>query len=564
MIDTAALLTKTGKLSSEKLKQLSLEEKTLLLNSTGAQSLSEAVYLTHYRTVKAQCEQCGALTAFKSFSAGYRRFCSAKCSATATSTKAAREQTCLAEYGTQFASSSKQVREKVARTLQDRFGVAHHLQREDILQKRTDTNIQRYGGASPRASAAVRRKTAETNVRRFGVESAFSSAAVREKIKATNLEKYGVDNPGKSPEIQKKIQATLLEKHGVSHWFQTANAHQNPGLLLLRDKNRLVDLYPLRSITEIAAELRVSESTVYNYLNHHNLQEKFRSSFEQEIVTFLESLGVSNIVQNSRKVIPPKELDIFLPDHNLAIEFNGVYWHHDGRLPDPLYHYNKFKACEEKGILLLSIFSFEWESKKAIWKEKIKHKLGLANTATVYARKTRIVALASKELRAFLNTNHIQGFAASLIRYGLEYQGKIVAVMTFSGKRAGIGSKQRKEGWYELVRYATSCPVVGGASKLLKHFIKTHSPSAITSYSDSNYSTGGMYQKLGFKQTNETKSSYSYYDPNTGKIYNRFSMTKFKLVEQGHDPNKTEREITAGLGYLRVWDCGTRTWELTC
>ena len=144
MIDTAALLTKTGKLSSERVRQLSSDERGLLLSQTGAESLAEAVYLTHYQATKGRCEKCGAYTAFKSFTAGYRRFCSAKCSANSLSTKQAREQTCLTEYGTRFASAAAEVQEKVTRTMLERYGVKHHLKRADILEQRTKTNASKY------------------------------------------------------------------------------------------------------------------------------------------------------------------------------------------------------------------------------------------------------------------------------------------------------------------------------------------------------------------------------------------------------------------------------------
>jgi hypothetical protein len=48
------------------------------------------------------------------------------------------------------------------------------------------------------------------------------------------------------------------------------------------------------------------------------------SSYETEIVSFLSENNISHI-QSNRTIIKPYELDIYLPDYNIAIEFNGLY-----------------------------------------------------------------------------------------------------------------------------------------------------------------------------------------------------------------------------------------------
>lgn len=479
----------------------------------------------------------------------------------------------LERYGAETPFESEIIREKIKATNSERYGVEMPFQSTEVRARGAQTQVDRYGGlmvaarqasqekfgGNPFAHPEIKEQIRRDNLEQYGVEYYSQTSEYRAKVKQTKKERYGDENYNNT--LASRV--TCLERYGVENSGRLTKANQNPNLSVLRSRVELEKLFPSKTVEEIAQELGVHVVTVYRYLALHEMQEKYRSSFEREIGAFLESIGVTNIISNTRKLIPPKEVDIYLPDHNLAIEFNGLFWHHEGIHPDPLYHYNKFKACEEKGISLLSIFSNSWEEKKDIWKAKIQHKLGLSDKSTVYARKTQVFSIPSKEARDFLNTNHVQGYTPTPFAYGLKYQDELVALMTFSGKRVGIGSKSKKEGWFELVRYSTSCPVVGGASKLLKYFIKSHNPTSITSYSDNDYSVGDMYQKLGFELKNETKAGYSYYDPATGKIYNRFSMAKFRLVEQGHDPNKTERQITEELGYLRVWDCGTRTWMLT-
>lgn len=53
------------------------------------------------------------------------------------------------------------------------------------------------------------------------------------------------------------------------------------------------------------------------------------SNKETEVRKFLESLGVS-VIANDRKTLGLRlELDCYMPDLNLAVEFNGEYYHRD-------------------------------------------------------------------------------------------------------------------------------------------------------------------------------------------------------------------------------------------
>ena len=63
------------------------------------------------------------------------------------------------------------------------------------------------------------------------------------------------------------------------------------------------------------------------------------------------------------------ELDIWLPDIKVAIEFNGTYWH---SIPN-IVESDKFKKiqCESKGIRLLTIPESDWDNEPDICKSKI-------------------------------------------------------------------------------------------------------------------------------------------------------------------------------------------------
>ena len=165
-----------------------------------------------------------------------------------------------------------------------------------------------------------------------------------------------------------------------------------------------------------------------------------------------------------------------------------------------------------------------------------------------------------EEKKHYLENNHIQGNDNSIIRLGLFNDNNLVGVMTFSKPRKSLGYNKNEDNVYELVRFASN-NVIGGADKLLKHFIRTYNPIKIISYADRRWSQGELYKKLGFNYVSSTKPNY-WYTKNYRTREHRFNYRKNILVSKGYDVNKTEFEIMDGLGYGKIWDCGSLKFEL--
>lgn len=421
--------------------------------------------------------------------------------------------------------------------------------KKEINDKRVNTNIKTHGVANTGQlqSAIKTRNELYSDVEKV--------SKITNKVKLTKLQKYGDENYNNKD----KIKESLKKLHTVEYWCDRLN---NPEYSKLHDKQTMNDLLHEYNPIQISILLNVHVQTVYRHLNILGLRDPYKSYAELELIGFLQSLGITNIIRNSRKLLGNgKEIDIYLPDYNIAIEYNGVYWHHED-VPNitRTYHYEKFIKCKEKNIQLLTIFSTTWNDKKEIVKKMLITKLGL-NSEKIFARKCEIKSVNTRDIKDFLNKNHVQGYTSSSINYGLFYQDELVSVMTFSknNTRMGIG---RKEEGYELIRYATSIRVVGGASKLLSHFIKEHSPNKIISYSNNEWSTGNMYNALGFTLESEINPSYWYISPNSSKMYHRLTFSKQKLIKKGYSPELTEREITSQMKLMRLWDCGKRRWVM--
>ena len=276
------------------------------------------------------------------------------------------------------------------------------------------------------------------------------------------------------------------------------------------------------------------------------------SNAERELRDFIKTTYGGQVVENDRSALSGSELDIYLPGEKLAFEYDGLYWHSEANRAND-YHLKKTESCEAVGIRLVHVFEDEWEYKRDIVKSRISGLLG--KNKRVFARKCTVVEVSYAESVDFLVRSHIQGPCSSAYRYGLYFDGKLVALMTFGASRFARGE-------YELLRYcsALGVNVVGGASRLFTHFLKGHPEiGKIVSFADRRWSTGGLYRKLGFILARKTRPAYYYV---IGDIrHNRLEFQKHKLVKAGFSQKLTEHEIMLSRKIYRIYDCGNLKYE---
>lgn len=267
-----------------------------------------------------------------------------------------------------------------------------------------------------------------------------------------------------------------------------------------------------------------------------------------EIAEFIKNMGLG-IKMNDRTIISPLELDIVVD--NVAIEYNGLFWHSFDRQEtkeDRYKHYVKTDLCHDKGIKLLQIFENEWIYKQTIVKSILRNKLGKCLNR-IYARKCSTAQLSSKEFNSFCHNNHLQGSLSTKFCIGLTYNGELVSV---------LGLNRHLKYQWEITRFCNklNVNVIGGASKLFSHFIKSYNPSAVMTYVDRRYSDGRLYQVLGFKLNKITTPGYFYVDYD--RLLNRRRYQKHKLfkVLDEYDDKLTEAQNMFNNGYRRIWDAG--------
>ena len=262
------------------------------------------------------------------------------------------------------------------------------------------------------------------------------------------------------------------------------------------------------------------------------------------------------------------ELDIYIPEYNLGIEFDGLHWHSEEILKNKKTQLQKREFFEKNyNIRVIFVREDEWVNNKDIVLSRIKNILHIKeeNDKTLYARNLII----GEDIRTnikdiFLDRYHIQGKDIATLKYGLYTKdGKLVSVMTFVKNRM-IGKIDNEKRIIELSRFAsrTNINVVGGFSKLLKYAekqLKELGYELIKTYADRRWSsdTNNVYIKNGFTLTGITEPNYVYFKGNT--IYSRQSFQKKKLKEkfpEVYEDELTEFEIANLAGYNRYYDCG--------
>ncbi len=372
--------------------------------------------------------------------------------------------------------------------------------------------------------------------------------------------------------INSKREETMLQKYGVKFNSQREDIHDiwmKPKLSSLifdklNDMNWLNIEYNVnkRSAVDIANELNAYYGTVLWYCRKFGFNIRKQSNYsiyEMELFDFLKSLNVV-VVHSDWSILKTKELDIFLPDNNLAIEIDGLYYHSLSNADEIIKenkqrHLFKTVKCKEQHIQLMHFTDYEWKFKNSIVKSMIMSKLNL--TKKIHARKCILGKVDAKNAKIFMEENHINGHSSAKIYKGLYFNNELVMLMTFSKPRFS------KETTWELVRMATKLnyTVIGGIAKILKAF-RDENDGSILSYCDRRFGEGMSYFKVGFKYIRSTDVGYFWTDGNIP--IKRFKTQKLNLEKwlPSFDTSKSESENMFNSKYKRFWDCGNNVYIL--
>ena len=258
------------------------------------------------------CVTCGIQTTFLSLTAGYQKHCSCKC--------AQRDPLC-------------------------NIFITNNPQKNPVIKEKTkQTNLKKYGMVAPNSFNSDKFKENMSKI--YGVENPYQLSNVQEKARKNshtneaNL-KRNKTILNKIDAIEKEFNITyvqkLLKKTRSSGWYQSG----------------IVDIIKYDHYTF------VRNSDIQKIIDYDNNMYRTCSINEKKIVSSIKDIYNDKIITNSRKIISPLELDIYLPNLKLAVEYNGTYFHSTLAGTPKEYHLNKSLLCREKEIRLIHIYEFE-------------------------------------------------------------------------------------------------------------------------------------------------------------------------------------------------------------
>lgn len=430
-------------------------------------------------------------------------------------------------------NNNEKTRQKTINTHRERYGVDYCTQNKEVLEKQRKTNLEKYGVEHVLQKKDFSDKKKKTMLKRHGYITCFEDPEIQEKIKEKNLEKYGVEYPA--------------QKHLPKETFDIIN-----------NKEKFAEFIKDKTSYEVSKELGILRNHFHTLTRRYDVQDLYkrtpRSYLEVEMEEFLDDLSIKYEVSN-RTVLNGLELDFYIPEYNLAIEMNGIYWHSSKFVSDKNYHYNKWKKCDDSGIHLISIFEDDWVNQNTKVKNMIKTHLGL-KVKGIPARKTYIQKIDAKSAKPFLEKYHLQGFTDGKHYGAFDKENNLIAVMTF-----GFTRSQR----FELSRFVMDYYNHPGLfSKLFKYAQNDLNFKEVISFSDNSYFTGDVYNKNGFEFIQVINPDYRYF--HNGRRTHKRNFTKdsikkkFPEIANLVDSGITEFQIMDMLGIPRIYDCGKREW----
>lgn len=479
------------------------------------------------------CEVCGKKPAnFKNISHGYGRTCSVQCAAHLS-----------AEGLAHVDQAARMVKQKA--TNLERYGVEFPLQRKESREKFKETMIARHGAEYPIQNKDIAKKTKETMLSRYGQEYYFGTKHGKD-ISSNGMLRYHASQFYKNY-YQKKYQTEnwkYLEKYLIDV-FSDKNAlefYENPEQYLDGRKRK-----------DIATDIKISTHLFNRVLELRNIEytakKSARSSFEIEIVNFISSIYSGEIISGDQTLLSGQlEIDIYIPEKNLAIECNGLYWHSD-KFRNENYHNKKFEECARKNIQLLQITDKSFRENSSVWKSIISSKIG--KNIKISKELVSFISITAEQADRFFDENSLNksSIKPDLILSSVK-DTEILSVVTFSK----ISSTE-----WKLLRH---CDKIGydtdGFSKIITHFESNIMKSGEVLFAETNrfLSNGSEFVKNNFMHHAYKKPEYLW--TNGGELFSTQDILNENIIEKD-----IEDFMRNTMKMNKFYDAGNDIWILS-
>ena len=319
---------------------------------------------------------------------------------------------------------------------------------------------------------------------------------------------------------------------------------------------------------------------------HPTPHPKTAKRYQMRLTEMVQTLVPgSTVLSDDHTVLPSgKELDIVVPDHHLAIEFNDIFSHSEQAVferrakPRPHgYHAVKTREAREQGYQLVHVWEDDWLHRRELVLRALAHRLHAVDRLLdvlpdinplacqrLYARNLTVKLVHGGVARRFWQDNHLQGPVHCTVNIGLYDQNNVLRALLGIGRKNHGSRVSLPDGTWDIQRYATLGVIVGGFTKLLAHAETLVSVDTWTSWSDNDISDGGMYQAAGFVVDKRQAPSYSYVGRKTRwERVHRSTYTKQRFTNDPdltYQSGQTEHEAALANKLYRIYDAGKTRW----
>ena len=551
-----------------------------------------------------RCKNCGKLMTYHN-SVNKKpliEYCSLHCAHSSEELKKKKAETTKKHYGVEHPLQNKELSKKFINTMHERFGECPQLS-DEIKSKRIKTNLERYGVECALSNQKVRDKIKQTNLERYGCEIASMSDEIKEREKNSNIEKYGVVSTAMLRETQEKAIATNRERYGCNWHIQSESQkdkirqsvqkkygkdwisqvdsvkksmsdtnHKKTYKLFERWKEHVVPMFSIEEYDGWKEDKKYlwkcQKCGHVFYWNKFDCSGRVpmcmncsshsgHSSMEKEIVEYIRSIYDGKILVGNRKLLGNMELDIYIPEKNVAIELDGLYWHNEERHSEG-YHVMKTNKCLEAGVYLIHIFEDEWLNRQSGVKSIIMCALGVS-LHEINLDDCEIKNVDHNKAKKFHSENNaLYGNRASRMNYGLFFNNELVYLMSFSSSRFNLNYD------YQLVALSSkkACHIDNAENKILSFFREKHPNKTIVFYADRRYVSRSYCHNVGFKFVKSTHVNYFWTHQRKRFSRNQCRMHILEILGDKYDSSLDVEENMSFAGWKKIYDCGFDVFEV--
>ncbi len=539
-----------------------------------ADRFTEKLYQYLYGEDEKTCDldECSNTCNFQSFGLGFQKYCSYDCSGAAKKNRVKNEceiceknfetvesrsrrfcsEECRRKYNKTEECNRKRV-ESHKKTTQEKYGEDFYFQTDEFKEKAKETKIERYGKKNYKNV----KKAKKTKKERYGDPNYNNKEKMLETLNQRYESRNGqfIENISQTREYretQRQNQIDVIDKKLPSHISRGFGVEDYNGV------RNSEGMFYYKFFCSKCEETFMDKFDYGNFPSCPSCDRPSQgvSKIENEVCEYVKSIlpDQTEVFENDNELLGRKEIDIYVPEKNVAIEFNGIYWHSEnGGGKDKDYHLKKTEACEEAGIQLIHIFENEWILNRDVVERKLAHILKSSSDDAVHERNCRVETITNEEAQVFLEEHHLQGSFECTFNLGLFLENELVGVMTFERFLTDNSNS------WTIKRFALSKRVEGAAKKLFTEFRRRKGPDKVVIHLDRRRSSklDNVYDNIGF-ELEITDPNYYYFKESSVQLYDQNSFRKEVLNEklENFDSDLTEWENMQRHGYDRIWDCG--------